>query len=354
MHFFYSQKSFTAEQVGHRIARVECSKCGCEYFYQLTRIGSGRGIAPYGVGVEGAKRSADEESQRDLDRRLRVEAELVPCPKCNWINDDLVNGYRRGQYVVLVGIAALVGLFGTLISLILAWFISRGPAADRTALPYLLIGGPTLFISLAAGLILIRTWLQSRIRPNRDFPLPPKLPPGSPPALLKNQFDGKLAPANVEHLQVSVSSDWLDFRIGRHTLPLVCCGCLQPTTMEHAFKREVTSTLQLQVPRCEACARSATRKSRIIFWVTVAAGTVVAAAVSVSLQLKADEIWMLCLAFLPVAILVLGIGTWAASKATDPVRVAGDVSRGVLRLRFRNVEYARIVAKHIKDSSQAA
>jgi hypothetical protein len=352
MHFFYSQKSFHAEQVGQRIARVECAKCGCEYFYQLTRIGSGRGVAPYGMGVEEAKRSANEGSQRDLEQRLTFEAELVPCPKCNWINDDLVEGYRRGQYGVLLGIAVLGGLIGTLTSLIFAWFISRGPAADRPALPYFLFGGPTLFISSAVGLILLRIWLQSRIQPNRNFPYAPRVPAGTPPALLKNQFDGKLLPANVDHLTVSSASDWLDFRFGQ-TLPIVCCGCLQPAGLEHAFDCDVTSTIQIKIPRCEACARSATRSSRIIFWATIAAGTLIAAAVPVSLKPKLDEIWMFCLAFLPVAILVIGIAIWAASNATDPVKVAGDTSRGVLRLKFRNAEYARVVAQHLKDSGKA-
>src|SRR6185437_12238268 len=37
-------------------------------------------------------------AQRRLAKRLSTEADLVPCPKCHWINSDLVKGYRRGVW----------------------------------------------------------------------------------------------------------------------------------------------------------------------------------------------------------------------------------------------------------------
>jgi hypothetical protein len=351
MHFFYSQEKFRAERVGRRVARVECAKCGCEYFYELTRIGSGYGVAPYGLGVEDAKRSANENSRNDLDQRLTCEAELVPCPKCNWINDELVKGYRSDKYAVVAGIGIIVAFFGTLISLLFAWFISRGPAADRVAVPYCLIGGPAISLSFGAALILLRIWLQSRIQPNRDFPFPPRLPAGSPPALVKSPLDGKLVPANLDH--VDFPREWIDFRIGQ-TLPPVCCDCLEPATKEHAFQHAATSTITLNVPRCEACARRAARKSRGISAATVTAATIFVVGICVWLHPKMDEIWMLALAFLPAALIVLGITTWAAARGTDPVRVKGDPSRGVLRLKFRNPEYGQLVAEHMRDSLAAA
>jgi hypothetical protein len=350
MHFFYSQEKFRAEHVGRRVARVECAKCGCEYFYELTRIGSGYGVAPYGLGVEDAKRSANQSSQEDLNRRLRFEAELVPCPKCNWINDELVKGYRSDKYAIVAGIGIIVAFFGTIISLLFAWFISRGPVPDRAAVPYCLIGGPAIFLSFGAAMILLRMGLQSRIQPNRNFPLPPQLPAGSPPALVKSPVDGKLVPANLDH--VDFPGEWIDFRIGQ-TLPAVCCDCLEPATMEHAFKHSATSTIVLSIPRCEACARKATRKSRAIAWATVTGAILIVVGLCFWLQPKLDEVWLYCLGFLPAAIIVVAIATWAVSGGTDPVRVKGDPSRGVLRLKFRNPEYAQLVAKHIRESMAA-
>ena len=131
--FAYWGKHVASEHVGGRIVRVECAKCGCEYFYELTRIGTGSGTAPYGIGTASATRSAKEQSQRDLGQRLAFEAELVPCPKCNWINDDLVNGFRLGRYRRLGRVAIGVGFVGVIGSLIGAWYISIGPAVDRAA-----------------------------------------------------------------------------------------------------------------------------------------------------------------------------------------------------------------------------
>jgi hypothetical protein len=133
----YFQKRVEAALVGQRVVSVECDKCDCRYFYELSRIGTGSGIAPYGVGTASATHSAQEQSQRELSGRLELEAELVPCPRCNWINDELVLGYRRGQYR-RVGMFALgVASLGTIGSLICAWFVFSGPPADQGALPYL-------------------------------------------------------------------------------------------------------------------------------------------------------------------------------------------------------------------------
>jgi hypothetical protein len=129
--FLFWEKRVDAEQGGGRVVRVECARCGCEYFYKLTRIGKGSRSVPYGVGVARATRSVQEQSKSDLARRLATEAELVPCPKCNWINEDLVQGYRCGRYRSFGSLAIGIGVVGTAFSLMAAWFISIGPGADR-------------------------------------------------------------------------------------------------------------------------------------------------------------------------------------------------------------------------------
>lgn len=109
----YYGKHIEAAQVGGRVARVVCDRCGCEYFYELTRIGTGSETAPYGIGTAGATRRAKKQSRRDLQRRLAREAELVPCPKCHWINEHLVWGYRLGRYRHMAVVACAVGVCGT-------------------------------------------------------------------------------------------------------------------------------------------------------------------------------------------------------------------------------------------------
>ena len=345
----YWGKRVASEHVGLRLVPVKCMKCGCEYFYELSRIGIGSRTAHYWIGKASAARSAHGQSQRDLARRLALEAELVPCPKCNWINDDLVYGFRLGRYRRFGMFAFGVGFIGTVGSLIGAWFISIGPAADRAALSYFLFGGPILFILLASGMILLRNWMRCRIQPNRDFPLPPKLPTGSPPALIWDEKSGELTPVNPGHPQDCITNDWHDFQIGRHELPLLCCDCLQVTDTEHGYKRQITPTMELVIPRCADCARIAKQRFRRIWWITVALGLLIMCIVMMPLRLESAEFWII----IGVSLLIsFALASFVASIMTAPVKVAGgDGSRGVIRLRFNNADYGRIVGKHINDSS---
>ena len=342
----YYAKQIESAELGERIVGVQCEKCSCEYCYELTRIGEGKGTAHYGVGAADATRAAIEQSLRDVRQRLALEAELVPCPKCNWINNELVHGYRLGQFRNAGMIALGVGFLGTIGSLICAWFISIGPAADRVALPYFLFGGPTLFISLAVGVILFRSWIRSRIQPNRNFPLAPILPPGTPPALLmKNESTGEFSLAAVDGPQEIFVSDWHDFQIGRHQFPDQCCGCLQVAAREHSFKQPVSAAIDLDIPRCETCARNSKRKLWRTCWSTVLVGLLIAVGISMVLKLEAAEFWILVAVSLSVS---FAIGVFIGSATTSPVKVVrSDLSRGVVRLRFRNAEYGKLISQRL-------
>src|SRR4051794_16708489 len=124
---FYFSKRFDATQVGGVVVSVTCDRCGCEYFYELTRTAEGTGTAPYGLGAAAAARTAQENAESAMLQRLTTEADLVPCPQCHWINEELVLGYRQGQYRGFRLAAIVIGAVGTVGSLVGAWFISIGP-----------------------------------------------------------------------------------------------------------------------------------------------------------------------------------------------------------------------------------
>jgi hypothetical protein len=246
-------------------------------------------------------------------------------------------------------VAFSVGLGGTILSLVAAWFISLGPPADRVALPYLLFVGPTLWITIALGIILLRHCLRMRIQPNRDFPFAPKLPSGTPAALLRGQPGGELRAATPEDFGACVTNDSLAFRIGRDTLPVNCCNCLQSGSAGCGHKCRVSTTVELEIPRCKECAGSVKQKYRRTWWVSVAISLLVAIALALSLPVV--EFWLIMSA---AAVAALALASFVASTATAPVKIVGrDSSRGVIRLRFRNAAYAELVAKHINDSAAA-
>jgi hypothetical protein len=200
--FVYFGKRFDATKREQRVVQVQCDQCGCEFFYELARVGIGAASAPYYLGQGSAARRAMKYAEVDLERRLNREADLVPCPECNWINNELVRKYRNGRYRGGGKAALLIVILGTIMALLVAWFISRGPAADQAAVPYVLVGGPILSVATAAISLLKRKLLRSLIRPNRRFPLFPELPPGSPPALIRDTASSKLSVAHPEEVDL--------------------------------------------------------------------------------------------------------------------------------------------------------
>jgi len=198
MFIYYSSTNYSAETRGACLVGVRCDKCGCEYCYQLERVGSGGAGAPYGIGKEATKQYAVELAEADLKKRLEREAELVPCPECGWLNEELVRGYRRSRYQEWLGCSGLVAAFCIPVSLIVAWFLSIGPASDRGALPYFLIWIPLFFILMVASMYPMQVWLRSRIQPNRNYPEPPEIPKETPRAMFFNEATGKLTRARVK------------------------------------------------------------------------------------------------------------------------------------------------------------
>jgi hypothetical protein len=341
MVFHYHAKVINAERVGKRLVRVACTRCGCEYYYNFTRIGVGSAQAPYGLGVDRATRTANHRAQKDLERRLALEAELVPCPKCNWINDELVAGFRRGSYRNLGDKAGLIAAVGVIIGVVLGVAFAFNPAAVLTY-AFVLPAGLLLF---AGGLFLLRSWLRSRIRPNGDHPLAPKLPPGSPPALVKDPMSGKLVAAKPEFTSLAAGQDWCDFQVGRHNLPPLCCGCLAPTTPDGGHLLRVTTTMRLTIPRCADCAQATQRRSRRLWWNGAMAGMLATAAIVIPIKLDWLEFTIASVGVFAVSLIVTAL---VVRRMTAPAKVAGgDRSRGVVRLRFRNADYARAVAERL-------
>ena len=339
---FYYGKRFDSASIGARLVAVVCDKCGCEYQYELARVGSGAASAPYTIGSASAAQSATEKARQDLDRRLGEEAELVPCPKCHWINEELVAGYRRGRYRGWTKLAGGLGLVGTLAAMVGAWFVSTGPAADRGALPYFLFGGPTISITIAGLILLMRHLLRSRIQPNKDYPLVPRLPHGSPAALLRNPATGELEPAGPTPQPGGGDGAWMDYQVGRSTFPPLCCECLAPAAPRSAYRRPVRPAVELVVPLCAPCARRWSR--RMWLGVLVALGLSAVVGLPVMLALKLDEVvFWLTIGGLGIVIPILG--AMVAGRLAAPVRVKVlDSSRGVVRLWFRNETFPKQVA----------
>ena len=56
-----------------------CERCGCDYYYRMDRVGNGNHTT-YGGDQFAAQQAADWAARSDLDRKLRNDADPVPCP----------------------------------------------------------------------------------------------------------------------------------------------------------------------------------------------------------------------------------------------------------------------------------
>jgi hypothetical protein len=164
----------------------------------------------------------------------------------------------------------------------------------------------------------------------------PKLPPGSPPALLLDEASGQLTPAEPIFL-----GGWLDFQVGRHHLPNLCCHCLQPPAPQHAYNLPLDGALKFEIPRCAACAQKYYRKSWRIWFLTVILGLLGGVPILALMNLQ-SFFWLVFGASFLILCAVASI--FALEKVPGKVI---DYSRGIVRLKFTNPEYHRLAAQQI-------
>lgn len=341
----YYGKKFTVAQVGAALVHVECTQCRCQYAYSLARVSSAEATSHYGLAQKSAADTAQLKSQAMLAQRLLEEAELVPCPKCNWINDELVQGYRRGRFRSWGKVAVYGAIAGIALSLIVAWFIHIDPQADRALLPYFLVGGPILIAGMAASVFALRAWLRNQIQPNRYFPMPPVIPRGTPPALVADRATGEFVPAATRTLGSSLpaSDSEVEFQMGRDELPPICCVCSGSMESNCGVSVPVLSGLEVRLPLCVSCSRQRSRVRWLVGLVAVGVSFgVMAGGIQVLEFVDEWPFLMTC-----AIVLACAIGGVASHFVGAPARVRViDASRGVLGIRFRDPSFVKHFAEH--------
>lgn len=346
----YVGKNFTATVTGSRIRTVHCERCSQEYHYELARVGSGHGTAPYYIGQSAAAKRAERAAQKHLERQLSRSEEAVPCPSCGWIQEAMVLSIRRQRYrwilqLVWVGVPAALVILG---------FAALFTYLDRYAKPSQLISiGKIAGWTVASGaaLLSLRSLLLSRIDPNALYPQRPAVSPGTPPALIKQVEGGveRFIPATME--PVIQTDDWAEVQFQRCALPLVCCECLG--TAERNFQTPIADPTLLPVPVCHACQRRLTWRWWRWTGVSVVAALLIAGGIAAAIP-KADTFarWFV---FVVAALFgsILGIAVLSNSKARPYRMKKVDLSRGVIRLKFRNAQYTRLLAEEYLLRGQA-
>jgi hypothetical protein len=342
--FIYAGKSFTATQTGSRTVPVHCEKCQTEFFYDLVRQGTGQASAPYYIGQRGAQRRAEKAAAKALAKKLARDSELVPCPACHWINESLAISFRKMRLRWIVTSAVVLSFVIFLITFIVC---AAQPRREFSETWYLDLLYSALAILPIVGLAAVTgRILAGRINPNRNFPHPPRLLPGTPRGWTTAELSqprpddqGRyVPPAEADEIYPG----WALFRAGRMQLAPVCCECLAPATAVYKPWFTLNKRPSLSPPLCRDC-RSRLRQG----WFLAALGTVLASfagAFILAFSLvnhTADQ--------LPLAI-VFGVILAVVSLAIVPnyftkpfsLRVV-DKDRAIYRIWFRNEQYTELV-----------
>jgi hypothetical protein len=347
-------KTFTAKRTGNRMETVVCEKCKTKFHYELIRIGTGKGTAIYGLGKGAASRRASAAADRDLAKRLDREAEMVPCPKCHWVNQELIDRYRRRTYRRVPMLALLLSVVG-LLSCPILWSVLPGVMGYRSNVPAM-ISLAVLLFSLAVPVValLIRHSLQQRINPNETYPRRPTLPVGTPPALVE-KMDPKtgkprlVTVANREEYETR-SAEWAVFRPGQIQLPAVCCICMVPATTFYQPPPRVNDRSRIKAPLCESCRR----QLRTRWWLALLGVAVASFALTGVLALSLPGIdatgrWIL---FTMIGfMLALIAGVVIAGRVCRPYRVAPvDRDRGIFKFQANNPAFTALLVKQVRTS----
>lgn len=337
---FYFGRTFTESVSGNRLIELTCEHCSSVYYYFLARIGRGSATAPYAIGQKRAARRAGELARRDLEKRLLHESELVPCPKCQWINESLIQGFRQTYYRGWGSGAIVIASAGSFFSLLVASILLRHPWTRNHAATTAILGSITS-ITLAILLLVWRKWLRNRIQPNCDFPHAPKIPAGTPLAMIRNAETGLLEAVPRPVDPFTERNGWIVFQIGVNKLPAVCCRCVEPADPAFFYTQNMMEGLSLAIPFCRSCARSWRRRK----WKTGIAITLSMIGVGYLIisSMNLDEVTYWCV-WGGAIVSAPFFGAFIAGWKTAPVRVRlVDQSRSIVSLSFRNDEYRKML-----------
>ncbi len=339
MLFFYFSLEKTAFVALNRVVSVTCEKCGCAYYYELTRIGAGSTEAAYGI-LTLSGSSAEQQAEKEAWGWVTNDAELVPCPQCKWINEDLVICHRKGRterWRILASLVVYAGLGLTLFIALVGYFSARRPLE---LIAYIIGPGILGTFSIAATFKAIRKWLEHSIQPNRNHPEEPHLPIGTPPALVMND-QRQLVPARPGALDTQREGEHksMAFQVGRHAvIGHTCCVCMGEANHMSSFTIQPIAGFDFQMGLCWGCGCRNTVASCAKSFGAALVVFAVTTSLAILAGIREEGIVFVNL------LLSVAVGWIVWSLVRYPIRVTVvDVTRGVLFLKFKNPQFPSLV-----------
>jgi hypothetical protein len=347
-----SWTTITSSIVGSRVESVVCEKCGTSFFYKLVRAGIGKGSAPYDIGLGQALTRSQTAAQNNLDYRLSGDVELIACPHCNWVNQEIVEKYRSRKYCGVLYWSLLVLIVGFVTVPMTVIFLTSDLSYDNPWRRKIALLMTTLWFSSPVW-FLVGQWIRRhRINPNANFPEYPILLPGTPPALVE-QIDPKTGqkqwvPATPAQ---ELPADGAIFRPAQLQPPDLCCVCmstpdklLTPPTKHNKYGG-------IKIPICNSCVSRLKRRRLMLSFVFIAVSSALVGGLfwfKQSLDAVGTIKFILIESILSVIACFL-----IAHFAFRPysIRVL-DKDRGILKISSLNPQYTSMLIKQAAESDR--
>jgi hypothetical protein len=114
---------YTSTAQGAALKQVKCAQCDHEYMYVLERWAEASESSFLFLDNEGAAQAAQENAQAKLQAKLRRCFDLVPCPECGWVQEEMLvkarSEYRSGLFwtgLIMLIACVPVGFVGIILN----------------------------------------------------------------------------------------------------------------------------------------------------------------------------------------------------------------------------------------------
>lgn len=206
------KENFTTTQTGQVVKAVVCEKCQTEYFYVLSRKSVGHGTAVYGIGQASAAKHASAVAEKSLKQKLEQEVDLVPCPHCHGLNQEMVEQYRGQIGADLTKVIVAPAILGSIVAGFTLMFTIGNPfrkeVAETQMLALYFFGGG---IVLSVVMQIWRAIRRKTFDPTKVTPETVSALSGAPEALLpvidEQTGQAKLVTADGQEIELKLSAE---------------------------------------------------------------------------------------------------------------------------------------------------
>lgn len=326
------------------VAKIVCSDCGTEYFYRPSR----------GKRSKNGKRNL----QFSRDDLLRTLAELVECPKCGTIQQELIRGYRNSKFRFLDFLSWAMFYVGCVCCVFSIFAIISTSSSQDANFICFGIGFPLFFFGIA-GIVRGFAWAMRRAFSLTTIEKGSNRlrKPIAPEPLFWNEKTERLEPAISSTNAISSKprakevAEWIDCVLPGTEFPTFCIRCLAQPDPLSSYRIRISQSKFYKLPICRRCSRNIKLSSGILFFAILLTSVFAGHAIWQAYGMK--DAFHFYVLFLVVA---GNIGMLLGAKVTrafvDAEKTIPDNSTNIdesepdecrFEIRFRNVTYRELL-----------